>query len=80
MAHDQSHLRSFTKVVRRKSRYYFGAATAYIKNDVLRERSSKAAKRFRIRHPIDVLDVVLKPWALMKARRYARRVFRTASA
>ena len=76
--HDQSHLDSFRKVLRRKRRYYFGAATAYIKNGVLRKRSTSAAKRFTVQHPIDVLDVVLKPWALLKARRYARRVFREA--
>lgn len=76
--HDQSHLDSFRKVIRRKRRYYFGAATAYIKNDVLRRRSTSAAKRFQVHHPVDVLDLVLKPWALLKARRYARRVFREA--
>jgi GT2 family glycosyltransferase len=76
--HDQSHLDGFGKVLRRKRRYYFGAATAYIKNDVLRGRSTSAAKRFQVHHPIDLLDVVLKPWALVKARRYARRAFRDA--
>ena len=74
--HDQSHLDSFGKVLRRKRRYYFGAATAYIKNDVLKGRSKSSAKRFTVTHPIDLLDVVLKPWALLKAHRYARRVFR----
>ncbi len=76
--HDQSHLDSFGKVLKRKRRYYFGAATAYIKNDVLRGRSKSSAKRFTVQHPIDMLDIVLKPWALLKARRYARRVFRDA--
>lgn len=74
--HDQVHLDTFRKVLRRKSRYYFGAATAYIKNEELKGRSRAAANRFAVRHPIDLLDVALKPWALLKAKRYARRAFR----
>lgn len=75
VAHDQSHLDSFRKVLRRKSRYYMGAAVAYLKNDQLGARGRSAARRFRVRHPVDLLDVVLKPWALLRARQYARRVF-----
>lgn len=74
--HDQSHLDSFRKVLRRKSRYYFGAATAYLKNGAMEERARSSMLRFRIRHPIDVLDLALKPWALVRARRYCRRIFR----
>ncbi|HLE47388.1 MAG TPA: glycosyltransferase family 2 protein, partial [Candidatus Thermoplasmatota archaeon] len=73
--HDQSHLDSFRKVLRRKSKYYMGAAVAYLKNDQLGGRSRSAAGRFAVRHPIDLLDVVLKPLALWRAYRYARRVF-----
>lgn len=77
--HDQSHLDSFRKVLRRKSRYYYGAALAYLKNDVAQERTRAALRRFRVRHPIDLLDLALKPWALVRARRYARRAFARAS-
>jgi cellulose synthase/poly-beta-1,6-N-acetylglucosamine synthase-like glycosyltransferase len=73
--HDQSQLRSFRKVLRRKSRYYFGAATAYLKNDAMDSRARASIGRFRVRHPIDLLDVVLKPWALARAHRYYRRAF-----
>lgn len=76
--HDQSHLDSFRKVLRRKSRYYFGAATAYVKNAAMPQRARSAALRFRVRHPIDLFDLVLKPWAVVRARRYYRRTFRAA--
>lgn len=73
--HDQAHLDSFRKVLRRKSKYYMGAAVAYIKNGQLGARSRSATRRFHVRHPVDLLDVVLKPVAMFRAYRYARRVF-----
>jgi glycosyltransferase involved in cell wall biosynthesis len=76
--HDQAHLDSFGKILRRKRRYYFGAATAYLKNEAFGGRALASARRFRPRHPVDLLDLALKPWAWLRAKRYVRRSFPTA--
>lgn len=74
--HDQSHLDSFGKVLQRRRKYYFGAATAYLKNRGSASRVGRAAARLRIRHWIDLCDLWMKPVALWRAHRYYRRAFR----
>lgn len=74
--HDQSHLDSFGKVLRRRRRYYFGAATAYLKNRRAGARVGRSAAGFRVRHWIDLADLWMKPAALFRAYRYYRKAFR----
>lgn len=74
--HDQSHLDSWGKILRRRRKYYFGAATAYLKNRGSARRIRGAAGRLRIRHWIDVADLWMKPAALFRAHRYFRKAFR----
>lgn len=71
--HDQSHLDSLGRLLRKKYRYNVGAAVAYMKNGVLASRVRGAAAAARYPHPIEWAGFVLKPFALWRARRYYRR-------
>lgn len=62
--HDQSHLNSFPKIVGRKYRYSVGATMAYRKNRVLRSKVFSAATG-GFRHPLEVVDLLVKPVALI---------------
>lgn len=74
--HDQSHLDSVGKLLRRKYRYNVGASVAYLKNGVLASRLKPAAAAARYPHPLEWAGFVLKPFALWRARRYYRRNYR----
>lgn len=64
--HDQSHLDSVPALVRRKYDYSKGATVAYLKNDVLAERaSSSALAELELRHPLTILFLLVKPFALV---------------
>lgn len=64
--HDQSHLNSFRKYARRRYRYTVGAVMAYRKNRVLKSKALAAARpAFGLRHPLDLLDLSIKPLALI---------------
>ncbi len=64
--HDQSHLDSLGKLIRRRYRYSVGAVMAYRKNRVLRSKSLPAAISFSdFRHPLEYLDILIKPLALV---------------
>ncbi|HVL49745.1 MAG TPA: glycosyltransferase [Candidatus Thermoplasmatota archaeon] len=64
--HDQSHLSSFRRILRRKYRYSVGATVAYLKNGVLGAKAGgAAATAARFRHPYEWANVVVKPVALV---------------
>lgn len=64
--HDQSHLDSLGKLLRRKYRYSVGATMAYRKNGVLRRKAIPAAATARhFRHPLEYISLPLKPIALV---------------
>lgn len=64
--HDQSHLNTIGKLLRRKYRYSVGAAMAYRKNRVLRAKAIPAVATARgFRHPLEYLSLLLKPIALV---------------
>lgn len=74
--HDQSHLDSWPKILRRQYRYNVGAAVAYLKNGVLRSRLGGAARSTGYPHWVQWAGLVVKPWALWQAHRYYRAHFR----
>ena len=64
--HDQSGRNDLRSILRRKYRYNVGAALAYMKNGVLRERM-RASTAARFRHPWERWNVVVQPLALARA-------------
>lgn len=71
--HDQSGRNDLRSILRRKYRYNVGAALAYMKNGVLRERM-QASTSARFRHPWERWNVVIQPLALARAMTLRRRV------
>lgn len=68
VTHDQSRVDSARKVLRRKYRYNVGAAVAYLKNGVLRERAGKSVgASAKFRHPYELANVFIQPAALARA-------------
>lgn len=64
--HDQSGRNDLTSILRRKYRYNVGAALAYMKNGVLREKM-RATTQARFRHPYERWNLVIQPLALLRA-------------
>lgn len=62
--HDQSHLASYRRLLRRKYRYSVGATVAYLKNGALRGRAGRAVKVSALYpHPLEWANLLLKPVA-----------------
>lgn len=75
--HDQSHLSTFRKIVRRKYRYSVGATFAYLKNGVLGSKARSAASTsVKFRHPYEWTNLLIKPVALIGGWRRWRRMRR----
>lgn len=64
--HDQSGRNDLRSILRRKYRYNVGAALAYMKNGVLRERM-RASVGARFEHPWERWNLVVQPLALARA-------------
>lgn len=64
--HDQSGRNDLASILRRKYRYNVGAALAYMKNGVLRERM-RASATGKFRHAYEAWNVVIQPLALVRA-------------
>lgn len=71
--HDQSGRNDLRSILRRKYRYNVGAALAYMKNGVLRERM-RASATGKFRHRYEAWNVVIQPLALARAMTLRRRV------
>ena len=66
--HDQSGRNDLRSILRRKYRYNVGAALAYMKNGVLREKMRGAARNtVAFRHPWERWNLVVQPLALARA-------------
>lgn len=63
--HDKSAYNSFIRGMRKRYHYLVGAATVFIKNGTLGQRSTE--KRSIIRHPYAIIEFLLKPVALLHA-------------
>jgi GT2 family glycosyltransferase len=75
--HDQSGRNDLRSLLRRKYRYNVGAALAYMKNGVLREKMRGAAKNtVAFRHPYERWNLVVQPLALLRALTLRRRVLK----
>ncbi len=73
--HDQSHIDTVRKLMRRKYRYMVGATMAFRKNGSLaRAAARSAATPVRFRHRYELLAWFLKPAAFLKGVRAQRRV------
>lgn len=64
--HDQSGRNDLRSILRRKYRYNVGAALAYMKNGVLRERM-RASATGKFRHRYETWNVLIQPLALARA-------------
>lgn len=65
--HDQSHLDTRRKVLRRKYRYAVGATVAYLKNGTLvRKVPGAAGTAARFRHRYETMNLLVKPFALLR--------------
>jgi len=65
--HDQSHLNSIEKVLKKRYRYFVGAAIAYLKNGKIgAEKRVDLKKHFGFFHPIEVVSLILKPIAFIE--------------
>ncbi|HVM44456.1 MAG TPA: glycosyltransferase [Candidatus Thermoplasmatota archaeon] len=71
--HDQSGRNDLRSILRRKYRYNVGAALAYMKNGVLRERM-RASTAARFDHPWERWNLLIQPLALARALTLRRRV------
>lgn len=71
--HDQSGRNDLRSILRRKYRYNVGAALAYMKNGVLRERM-RASAGARFDHPWERWNLVVQPLALARALMLRRRI------
>lgn len=66
--HDQSGRTDLRRLLRRKYRYNVGAALAYLKNGVLREKIRDARRNTAaFRHPYERWNLLLQPLALARA-------------
>jgi GT2 family glycosyltransferase len=74
--HDQSGRNDLRRLLRRKYRYNVGAALAYLKNGVLRERM-RASAGARFRHPYERWNALIQPLALARALTLWPRVRRS---
>ena len=65
--HDQSHLDSLNKIVRRKYKYSVGATLAYFKSKNVKKKIGRAAKTsIMYFHPIELINFLIKPFAFIK--------------
>jgi len=65
--HDQSHLNSLNKIIRRKYKYATGATLAYLKNkEGERELRSVARASMIYFHPIELINFLIKPFAFIR--------------
>lgn len=71
--HDQSGRNDLRSILRRKYRYNVGAALAYMKNGVLRERM-RASTAARFQHPWERWNLIVQPLALARALTLRGRV------
>jgi len=71
--HDQSGRNDLRSILRRKYRYNVGAALAYMKNGVLRERM-RASSSARFSHPWERWNLLIQPLALARAWTLRNRV------
>lgn len=75
--HDQSHLSSYPRLLRRKYRYSVGATVAYLKNDALKGRAGRAAKvSASYPHALEWANLALKPVAFVHGWAAWRRMRR----
>jgi GT2 family glycosyltransferase len=66
--HDQGGRNDLRRLLRRKYRYNVGAALAYMKNGVLREKMRGAARNtVAFKHPYERWNLVIQPLALLRA-------------
>ncbi len=66
--HDQSNVNTMRKLLKRKYRYNTGAAYTYLKNKTLFKKMKRAAKPVtQFKHRYQLLDVIIKPIALLRA-------------
>ena len=64
--HDQSHLNTKRKIIKRKYKYSVGATIAYLKNNILWKKATKATEASIIfRHPYEWINLMIKPVALI---------------
>lgn len=63
--HDKTSESSFFRGMRKRYRYLVGAATVFIKNKTLSNRSKE--RRSFVRHPFAIVEMMLKPVALLHA-------------
>lgn len=71
--HDQSGRNDLRSILRRKYRYNVGAALAYMKNGVLRDKM-RASTAARFSHPWERWNLVIQPLALARAMTLRGRV------
>jgi len=65
--HDQSHLNTIWKVIKKKYRYSVGATVAYLKNNAFSNKRSMAIKTsVMYKHPIEFLNLGIKAIAFIK--------------
>jgi GT2 family glycosyltransferase len=66
--HDQSHLNTAWKILKRKYRYNIGGAMAYIKNRALAERVSRIVSRPKYWHWLELFNPTIRLLAYLRAR------------
>lgn len=77
--HDQSHVDTLRKLMRRKYRYMVGATMAYRKNGVAMRQAGRSARvPARFRHRYEWLAAILKPVAFLSGLQKAARIVREA--
>ncbi len=67
--HDQSHLDTGWKILKRKYRYMVGGAMAYRKNKVLIEKVGRIVKQPKYLHWLELFNLPLRLLAFLRARR-----------
>ena len=64
--HDQGHLNTRQKIIKRKYKYSVGATMAYLKNNILWEKATKSTETsIRFHHPYEWIILLIKPVALI---------------
>ncbi|HEC87736.1 MAG TPA: glycosyltransferase [Thermoplasmata archaeon] len=76
--HDQSHLNSLKKIFKKKYKYAIGATLSYFKSKEVDRKIGRAAKTsIRYLHPIEAVNLFIKPLAFVKGYMIWRKINQT---
>ncbi len=76
--HDQSHLNSLKKIFRKKYKYAIGATLSYFKSKEVGRKIGRAAKTsIMYFHPIEMINLFIKPFAFIRGYMIWKKINRT---